>query len=222
MRRSNILAHRGWWSKIEEKNSFEALRRALSAGFGIETDFRDLNGIIVVSHDPPQGSALEAKAFFELYAELGATGRLALNIKADGLQQQLFSLLSKTGMSDQNYYAFDMSVPDALGYIKYNFPAYTRLSEYEAKPAFPDLSAGVWIDNFSGSFAQVAEAQAILAEGSRACIVSSELHQRDHQALWEEIATTGLHKDPLFELCTDLPEAAHNYFKTELSEDEQW
>jgi hypothetical protein len=213
MKRNNILAHRGWWSQIDEKNSFEALKRALNAGFGIETDFRDLNGAVVVSHDPPQGSVLEAKAFFELYAELGSTSRLALNIKADGLQEPLLELLTETGVSVENYYAFDMAIPDALGYISYGFPAYTRLSEYEAKPAFLDQSAGVWIDNFTGSVAQVAETQTILAAGIRACIVSSELHQRDHHALWESIAAAGLHKNPLFELCTDLPEAAHHYFK---------
>jgi hypothetical protein len=214
MNRENILAHRGYWGHINEKNSFEALKSALSAGFGIETDFRDLNGVVVVSHDPPQGSLLEAKALFELYTELDATGRLALNIKADGLQEQLLALLSENGVSVENYYAFDMAVPDALGYIACDFPAYTRLSEYEVEPAFLDHAAGVWIDNFTGSVAQVAEAKRILAGGNRACIVSSELHQRDHHALWEEIAANELPENPLFELCTDLPEAAHNFFKT--------
>lgn len=214
MKRSNILAHRGWWFQIEEQNGFEALKQALSAGFGIETDFRDLNGVVVVSHDPPQGSVLEAKAFFELYAELGATGRLALNIKADGLQEPLRALITRAKFSVENYYAFDMSVPDALNYIDCNFPAYTRLSEYEVEPPFLNLSSGVWIDNFTGAVNQVAEAQAILAAGKRACIVSSELHERDHHKLWEEIVAYGLHENSLFELCTDLPEAAHHYFKT--------
>ena len=94
MKRANILAHRGWWTKPAEKNSFEAIRRAIDAGFGIETDFRDLNGTIVISHDPPQGEVLCAESFFGLYAQIGTNGRLALNIKADGLQK-----LNRTGIA---------------------------------------------------------------------------------------------------------------------------
>ena len=214
MKRSNILAHRGYWSKTVDKNSFEALKRALDAGFGIETDFRDCNGTIVVSHDPPEGDVLEAKRVFELYVELNASGRVGLNIKSDGLQKPLLDMLAASRLPLKNCYAFDMSVPDALGYIASDFPTYTRLSEYEAKPPLLNLSNGIWVDSFTGSFAQVAEAQRILAAGNRACIVSPELHRRDHHTLWGEIASAGLHENPLFELCTDFPKAAHDFFKT--------
>ena len=214
MKRSNILAHRGCWDKVENKNSFEALKIALDAGFGIETDFRDCNGVIVVSHDPPEGDVLEAGTFFELYTELGANGRIGLNIKADGLQKPLLALLFESDLPLTNCYAFDMSVPDALGYTANDFPTYTRLSEYETELPFLNLSNGVWVDSFTGTFAQVAEAQRILVTGKRVCIVSPELHQRDHHPLWDEIATAGLHENPLFELCTDFPQAAHDFFKT--------
>lgn len=213
MRRSNILAHRGWWSQIEKKNSFEALKSALDAGFGIETDFRDCNTHIVVSHDPPEGHMLQARAFFELYVKLGATSRIALNIKADGLQQPLQKLLFESGVKMENCFAFDMSVPDALGYFADDFPAYTRLSEYEIKSPSLNVAAGVWVDNFTGDFPQVIEAQKVLKSGKRACLVSPELHQRDHYALWQEVAAAGLHKNPSFELCTDFPQAAYDFFQ---------
>jgi glycerophosphoryl diester phosphodiesterase len=51
--RSRILAHRGYWLEPGEKNSLSAFRRAFEGGFGIETDIRDLDGELVVSHDPP-------------------------------------------------------------------------------------------------------------------------------------------------------------------------
>jgi glycerophosphoryl diester phosphodiesterase len=35
-----------------EQNTEAAFRRALENGFGIETDFRDCGGSLVVSHDP--------------------------------------------------------------------------------------------------------------------------------------------------------------------------
>jgi hypothetical protein len=215
MERINILAHRGCWDENNQPNSFEALKSALSAGFGIETDFRDCNGEIVVSHDPPKGNPLAARTFFELYADLGAVSRIAINIKADGLQDELATLIAQAEIPMENCFAFDMAVPDALGYISIEIPTYTRLSEYEVDSAFLDLSAGVWVDNFTGRFAQVAVAERLLAGGNRVCIVSSELHKRDHKALWNEISDAGIHKHPFFELCTDFPEAAHQFFLNE-------
>ncbi len=215
MDRRNILAHRGYWCKSVKKNSFDAFKRALNAGFGIETDFRDCNGAIVVSHDPPGRSVLTARAFFELYAELSADSRVAINIKADGLQDALATLLSDIGIPIENCFAFDMAVPDALGYVSNGFPTYTRLSEYELEAPFVDLAAGVWVDNFTGRFAQVATAKRLLSEGNRVCIVSSELHKREYNALWNEIATAGLNKNPAFELCTDFPEAAYQFFSNQ-------
>ena len=214
MKRSNILAHRGLWDEDKKKNSFEALKNALIAGFGIETDVRDCNGVLTISHDPPEEDILKAQAFFELYVELGASSRVGLNIKADGLQKQLLEMLFESGLPLKNCYAFDMSVPDALGYIASDFPTYTRLSEYETESPFLNLSNGVWVDSFTGNVAQAAEAHRILDTGNRACIVSPELHHRDHHMLWDQIATAGLHQNPLFELCTDFPEAADEFFKT--------
>jgi len=54
IRKSGILAHRGAWTVPKERNSAEALKRALKSGFGIETDLRDLDGTVVISHDPPK------------------------------------------------------------------------------------------------------------------------------------------------------------------------
>jgi hypothetical protein len=212
MDRRNILAHRGYWGQSFEKNSFDAFKRALDAGFGIETDFRDCNGSIVVSHDPPAGTVLTARAFFELYADYTSDSRIAVNIKADGLQNAVAALLANTGVPTKNCFAFDMAVPDALGYVSIGFPTYTRLSEYELEAPFAELAAGVWVDNFTGRFAQVAIAEKLLSEGKRVCIVSSELHKRDHTALWNEIAAAGIDKNLAFELCTDFPEAAYQFF----------
>ena len=84
MDKGSILAHRGWWQKESEKNTPAALVRALSAGFGIETDIRDLNGELVISHDPPVDSQTTANWLFNQYNKIKANGRIALNIKSDG------------------------------------------------------------------------------------------------------------------------------------------
>ncbi|UVV76362.1 hypothetical protein NXW84_21120 [Bacteroides fragilis] len=45
-----IIAHRGFWNKESEKNTLTAIKRAIDNGYGFETDYRDNNGTIVISH----------------------------------------------------------------------------------------------------------------------------------------------------------------------------
>ena len=48
-----ILSHRGYWKTVTEKNTIIAFKRSFNLGFGTETDIRDLNGNLVISHDMP-------------------------------------------------------------------------------------------------------------------------------------------------------------------------
>lgn len=216
MKKGNILAHRGWWGSPAEKNSPEALKKALDAGFGIETDFRDIDGLLVISHDPPQSikGLMTATQFFSAQNAAGFDARIAVNVKADGLCALLIDAIAAQGLSMERFFAFDMSVPDGLAYIKADFPVYSRLSEYEVRPSYGDASAGIWVDNFSGDFPQVERSAACLQAGYRVCIVSPELHGRDHRKLWADIAEAGLHTHPRFEICTDFPYEALNKFGT--------
>lgn len=216
MKRGNILAHRGLWTDPADKNSRDVLIAALDRGFGVETDFRDSEGVLWISHDPVIGDgAVRASRFFEDCEEANRNGRLALNIKADGLQDMISDALEVAGIPAERLFAFDMSVPDALGYIRRGFPVYSRASEYEPNPPFADLAQGVWVDNFSGDFPQVQKAKGLLENGHRVAIVSSELHGRPHGALWQEILRGGLHLHPEFELCTDFPIEAHRILGTD-------
>jgi glycerophosphoryl diester phosphodiesterase len=209
MKRGNILAHRGLWTDPADKNSRDALVAALDLGFGVETDFRDSGGMLWVSHDPVAGDGtFRAARFFEDCAGANQSGRLALNIKADGLQRMISDAIDAAGVPVERVFAFDMSVPDTLGYIRRGFPVYSRASEYETDQSFGDIAQGVWVDNFTGGFPQVHKAMALLESGQRVAMVSPELHGRPHEALWQEILQSGLHLYPGFELCTDFPEEA--------------
>ncbi|WP_134682363.1 hypothetical protein [Paracoccus ravus] len=216
MDRGNILAHRGLWSSPEDKNTRAALQAALELGFGLETDLRDSAEQIYVSHDPvsAQGT-LTAKELFSDYAALGVTGRLALNVKADGLQRQIIAELHAAGIPISRVFAFDMSVPDALGYLKIGLPTYTRVSEHESAPSFLDSAAGVWVDNFLGDFPQIAAARRYLDAGHRVALVSPELHGRPHKPLWQAVRDASLHRHPAFEICTDFPNDACVFFEVE-------
>ena len=68
----------------KNRNALSALRAAL--GFGIETDIRDALGELVISHDPPRSKdAVKFECFLDLVLATKSAGRIALNIKADGL-----------------------------------------------------------------------------------------------------------------------------------------
>jgi glycerophosphoryl diester phosphodiesterase len=203
-----IISHRGYWKTASEKNSGIAFARSFDLGFGTETDVRDLDGQLVISHDPPTSQAMGFEAFLSIHASRDLP--LALNIKADGLAAALKSAAVRAGLS--NYFVFDMSIPDMLQYKRENVPFYTRLSEYEPAPAFLESASGVWLDSFESTWFDAGTIQALLRKGTRVCVVSSELHKRPHQPLWDLLLP--LRHEPQLMLCTDLPEEAQHHFRT--------
>ena len=203
-----ILSHRGYWKHASEKNTEIAFRRSFELGLGTETDFRDAGGTLVISHDPPgkADAPMTAERFFEIFISYNRSLPLALNIKSDGLYPMVQSLLLKFQIS--SYFVFDMSVPDALGYLKHGIRAFTRQSEYERTPAFYDRAAGVWIDAFESDWLDDATVFGHLAAGKQVCIVSPELHQRPHEAVWRKLGAMKCTRQPGVMLCTDFPQEA--------------
>ncbi len=206
----NIIAHRGFWSKPEEKNTKEAFKRALNNGFGIETDLRDFNGEIVISHDIPSKECITFKSFMNIVNEY-LPQTLALNIKSDGLQQLVVNDL--TTYSD--YFCFDMSVPDSLGYCKSEIIFYTRYSDLEKTPSLLDEASGVWLDNFSSNELNVSVLIEFLKKGKHVVLVSPELHGYTYGSYWEKLLAI-LNGQPQFVslvgLCTDIPHEAKEFF----------
>lgn len=209
-----FLAHRGLWKEREERNTPEALFKALDAGYGLETDVRDLGGRLVVSHDMPSAeSALGLEALFAYYAKGGHSSTLALNIKADGLHKPLRKLLSEYGV--RNYFVFDMSVPDTLGYLDGGFRVFIRKSELESHPELEKGACGVWLDELTRPWLDERALALEVAKTGGLCIVSGELHGRPNAAQWgliREALAKGAAADGLM-LCTDLPTQAERYFR---------
>jgi len=205
-----LIAHRGFWLEPAEKNTEVAFSRALQHGFGIETDFRDCDGQLVVSHDVPKRGAMTAAAFAELFKSCPASAPMALNVKADGLQQLMADFIAASGISDG--FVFDMAVPDMRAYLSSGIPVFTRLSEFETLPALLDRSAGVWLDAFESEWYDDVLIRALLENGKRVAIVSPELHHRPHEALWRFLKDKQLHRSAAVSICTDLPMDAREYF----------
>ncbi|MFS1510720.1 MULTISPECIES: phosphodiesterase [unclassified Vibrio] len=205
----NIIAHRGFWLEASEQNTEVAFRRALSNGFGIETDLRDRGQFIVISHDMATTENMTLEYFLEL-CTVAPDVTLALNVKADGLQSTLASLT----LTNPHFY-FDMSVPDMLGYLRNDMTLYTRYSDIELEPALIDKCEGVWLDNFQDDKLDEVALLTYLGLGKDVVLVSPELHKRNEKGYWEQLkaflGANAKYKTKVG-LCTDFPLDARSYF----------
>jgi hypothetical protein len=208
------IAHRGLWFEQKEKNTLTALYRGLDEGYGLETDVRDLSGELVISHDVPTAeTAVPFEQLLSYYANKGCTSTLAINIKSDGLQERLSQLLLKYNIG--SYFVFDMSVPDTLGYLNKNMRTFIRRSEIEHHPELSLLSQGIWLDELIAPWVGSETITAQASSSNALCIVSPELHNREHLLQWEAIKQAIEKKcdSSKLLLCTDIPHKAERFFK---------
>lgn len=201
-----ILSHRGYWKKPSEKNSITAFIRSFDLNFGTETDLRDQNGEIVISHDISKGKSLLFSDFLKILD--GRPLTLALNIKADGLAQKLKQIMQEN--PNINGFVFDMSIPDMKSYLDLGMSVFTRVSDVEQTPIWLERSDGVWLDAFYRDWYDIETIHKLLTTGKQVCIVSPELHNRDHSEVWNMLYP--LRGCSEFMLCTDFPEKAQSFF----------
>lgn len=209
-----IISHRGFWKNKNEKNKGVAFHRSFKLDYGTETDFRDLNGELVISHDTPHlSNFFSADKLGQIYSEYNNNLILAINIKSDGIHNHIKNFIEKYQIS--NYFVFDMSIPDTFNYINNNLKVFIRQSEFEKDlPFYPSLH-GIWLDSFNSVWYTENLIKKHLEEGKKVAIVSSELHNRDHLDLWGLLKSFDVIKNENLILCTDLPEEATNFFKHE-------
>lgn len=209
-----MLSHRGYWKVPIEKNSMTAFSRSFELGYGTETDLRDYNGELVISHDIPDSSALAVDEFFKRYNDSKYPCRptLALNVKADGLQKLVKEKLNQYNI--ENYFLFDMSIPDLLAYQKEGLKFFVRFSEYEPESLLLKEAEGVWLDGFKETIIDKELIDSFLIRRKKVCLVSPELHSKEHIAVWEKIKLlpNNIVSSNNFILCTDLPVDATRFF----------
>jgi hypothetical protein len=99
-----------------------------------------------------------------------------------------------------------------LHYLAAGMPVFLRLSEYEPETKLFDRAAGVWLDGFKGEWWSLDLVRSLSVQGRSVAIVSSELHGRDHQILWQQLKTLEGEVRAKVMLCTDFPDAAENFF----------
>ncbi|KVH43882.1 hypothetical protein [Burkholderia diffusa] len=202
-----VLSHRGYWKETAEKNTPCAFHRSFDLGFGTETDVRDRLGDLVISHDPATAESIQLSAFLDIVGRRDLP--LAMNVKADGLASGLAKAFEGKGL---DWFVFDMSVPDTRMQIKAGNPVFVRMSEVESTPAWLDQANGVWLDAFSHIWYSAATIRDLLARDLRVCVVSAELHGREHGELWSALKNMSDLDDLM--ICTDLPEECRQFFQS--------
>lgn len=202
-----IIAHRGYWIEEKEKNTKASFLRAFTYGYGIETDIRDYKGELVISHNMADKNSMKLSELLDLYDQYGNHTILALNVKADGLQEELERLLGS--LDRKHYFLFDMSVPEQVIYIKKGFCTFGRQSEYEPQIVQYESVDGVWMDEFSKEWITKEEIQKHLRNRKQVGVISPEIHNRNREKLWKILKEIGI--DSVL-LCTDLPKEAEAFF----------
>lgn len=203
-----ILSHRGFWKTIDEKNTITSFKRSFDCGFGTETDLRDHNGEIVISHDMPKGDEITFEHLLNIMD--GRNLPLALNIKADGLFLSIKDSLEK--YNHTNYFTFDMSIPDMVYQIKNKMKVFTGLSDVLTQPVLLSECDGVWLDCFNSDWYDHTVIDHILNQGKKVCIVSADLHKRDPLNQWSIVRQSKFIYSSDLMICTDFPEKAKEFF----------
>lgn len=200
-----IIGHRGCWTDRVEKNSRLAFEGCFDRGFGTETDVRDFQGQVVISHDVVEYGArpMQLGELFDIFNACGSPGTLALNVKSDGLAEAVKREILRAGIED--YVLFDMSVPDTLTYRKHQLRYLVRASEYEHICQDLLTDSGIWLDGFRDDWFLPTFLENLIEEEIPVYIVSSELHGRNPSKLWEGLKRY-VGRD--ITLCTDWPELA--------------
>jgi len=204
----NIISHRGYWQSESEKNTFIAFERSFEHGFGVETDIRDYNSTLVISHDIPNSGCLLFSDFLGIYKKYNSNSTLALNIKSDGLAKEVQKELVKNDIT--NYFVFDMSIPDTVSYLRNGMVTYIRQSDIENNIHFVNKVQGFWLDELEKEWINSQEIEKLQKFSLPICIVSSELHKRDYLNQWRNIKNL-VNYDSI-SLCTDFPKKAADFF----------
>ena len=185
-------------------NTREALQNTPSK-FGVEVDIRSEGKRIIIGHDPFVGGE-DFMQWISLYNH----GTLILNVKEEGLEEELTFIMSKYHIED--FFFLDQSFPFLLKTIeKGETRCAVRVSEYEDINTVLNLMGKVqwvWVDCFTTFPLTRKQAETLQKKGGfKLCFVSPELQGRDNQKditdFKKEIEMNGIRGDAV---CTKYPD----------------
>jgi hypothetical protein len=193
-----IICHRGFWKNKKDQNTLRAFKRALLHNFGIEFDLRNYGKKLIVSHDI--GKGLELKHYLKIYKKLKSNKPLLINIKSDGIGNELKFYLKKFKI--KNYFTFDMSVPEQILYNKLKLKNLSRLSIYENSPIDLKYTVGYWIDTYGGKLPKL-NFKKKPKKNKSLFFISPELHKKKFKDIWIKLKNLKKIYNKNLYICTD-------------------
>jgi hypothetical protein len=144
--------------------------------YGVEVDIRSEGNRLIIHHDPLVGGES-----FDEWINAYRHGTLILNVKEEGLENQLISIMKSKGITD--FFFLDQSFPFLVKWARAGERrCAVRVSEFESNETALTLSGKidwVWVDCFSHFSLSEIEAKQLKEAGFKLCIVSPELQGRD-------------------------------------------
>jgi len=188
---------------IAHRRNLIAELAATPETLGVEVDVRSRGDALITSHDPfAPGDPFEEWVTYYRHA------LLILNVKEEGLEDALLSVMKRQGI--EQFFFLDQSFPFLIRTAKRGERrCAVRVSEFESIAtalAVAPLIDWVWIDCFTRFPLSLDEAESLKRAGLRLCLVSPELQGRraeDVPAFRRELDTLAITADAV---CTKHPE----------------
>ena len=144
--------------------------------YGVEVDIRSEGGQLIIHHDP-----CVAGEVFDTWINAYQHGTLILNVKEEGLEAHLISLMQSKGID--NYFFLDQSFPFLVKWSRAGERrCAVRVSEFESIDTALTLAGKVdwvWVDCFTKFPLSGQDARRLKGVGFKLCLVSPELQGRD-------------------------------------------
>jgi hypothetical protein len=147
--------------------------------YGVEVDIRSYGDKLIIHHD----SFIEGESF-DAWIATYRHGTLILNVKEEGLESRLISLMQKYGIDD--YFFLDQSFPFLVKWAKAGeHRCAVRVSEFESIDTALTLASKVdwvWVDCFTHFPLSHKDVQRLKNAKFKLCLVSPELQGRNAES----------------------------------------
>ncbi len=173
----NFISHR--------RNTIAQLQ-ATPKEYGVEVDVRSDNGQLIIHHDP-----FSPGENFEAWLKHYQHGTLILNVKEEGLEARLITLMKQYQISD--YFFLDQSFPFLIKWSQLGERnCAVRVSEFESIETALSLAGKidwVWVDCFTHFPLKGNDAKRLQDGGFKLCLVSPELQGRPAETEITQLAS---------------------------------
>ena len=189
---------------LHRVNTIEQLQ-SVPIEFGVEVDIRSWGEKLIIHHEP----FIKGESFKE-WLKSFKHKMLILNVKEEGLEGQIISLMSDNNIKD--YFFLDQSFPFLIKTTSFGESrCAVRVSEFESIETAMSLSGKVdwiWVDCFTHFPLTLTNARRLQIDGKfKLCFVSPELQGRTDinyiENFRREVESLGIKGDAV---CTKYPD----------------